>query len=459
MTKTLFTPTSRSRTPWGVLVCLLATIFLVTGCGSTQPKTSSYEGTVTLPVPPPPTFVTKGTWQARITASAPVVPTKVGVLTFIENTSLPPNSYQAALLDPRTGEARWTSAAIPSAKGTPALAWTSINGRSWAVVTVREEGSVTTVYAYDGSVGGKNVEAVSSKRFSGTDTAAPQVVVGDMGVLVSGVKDAGALIFYPESGATSVYGKGPKVGGKPGVPVLAYRDGFIVSFPAGGFAYASDNGGWVAKAPLGAKTEVARYLAAGDGVVIALWPTSSTEGIVAVHQISDGSILAQMPLTDLSVVTDATHSGSTVVMSENGAQVGYANMVFSLASRKGEVLDLRGGHVVSISRGIAYAKGAKSPLATPTSTPNTPSSTSASATSPTSPSTPSASTATPSSTQSQTSDPVQSFEFTGDVAMDVATHAPLAGKYGMVPVGFTSLGEGLFTTLSASQTLFSIAVK
>lgn len=424
------------------LVALTAAVTMVSlsACSSPTPPDGivrDREGTVKTVAATPETFVTKAQWGAERLENAPVIITDFGLLTFVSDTTA--GTYSAGLFDASTGKLTWTSRAVSSEDAMPALGWTKQDGRHWITVTVTS-GKTASIYTYDPMLSGQRITATTSVAFTGKSKA-PKVIVGNGGVLVLGAKEGAALQYRPQVRKTTVLSKGPSRQGDQGTPLLVHDNGFLLTFPKGGFAYASDSGGWdsARTAPDNVDRAKGEVLAVSNGTLLIEWPSrSGGDGnkTLMLHSLQSGRAIMEYDADD-PLIAQQRKENLPLVPSTDERTLAWGEIVFDMDKKKGRVVYLNGGQPASIHNDILYAAEADRPLGTsPSSTSATPE------------------TSAPSSTTSATS---SSTKFHGFVALDLSSGSPLGGEIGMVPMGFSLFGQGIFAPEGTA--LYSVALR
>lgn len=435
--------------------------------------TSGPTATVSLPASVPSTFQSQAQWATPVLPGSTVKVDQAGVAALLPGSSA--TTLRVTVLNAGTGKPLWTSAEFDrSPNGPPSLHWTARLGHP-VVVVVSADKTVTTVSSYDLYGAGANRPPLATTKFTG-DTKPPSVTVTHTGVLVSGAKEGAAVAWRATTGESTVYGTGPTRGKDAGTPVAAYNDGFLVTFPSGGFAFASAAGGWDSAtagiAPEGADATKGTVLAQTRGLILAAWPTRAGATLLAVHSQQTGKVLATQAL-----VGTLPEVRPGLVVANDSSWAVWGDYVFGLRGQPSHRVDLNAGKPTLIYQEVIYASEATARVAMPmpptssaTGSPSTGSpstgpqatsaatptntatpSTSASAT----PSAGSTSSATPASPPTTTDKP-----FNGMLAVDAVTGTPVGGDFALVPAGISAMSQGVFvSTTGSASTVFSVAVR
>lgn len=466
----------------------------LSACGGSNPISSEEDyardrnGAVATSAHTPPTFVEKAAWSAKRLPDAPVIITSFGLLTFSPDTG--EDTYSAIMLDAATGQVRWASRAVSSPEGMPQLAWVEQDDRPWVTITTTQDNKAS-VYTYDPMIGSLRVAATTSVAFEGKGDKAPTVVASDGGMLVLGAKEADAMQYRPQQRATTVFGTGPTRHGDQGVPMLVHNDGFFLTFPRGGFAYASDNGGWDSAriAPDGVDRARGTVLAVDEGFILVQWPSLTGDDgnqTLWLHSLQNGEPLVEFDADDDLIEEQAKEDAPLVVSSDDRA-LAWGEVVFDLNTREGKEIDLHEGVPAFIHSGILYVRDAESPFPfVPASAPAETGSSTASpgtdaSTEPApdpsdspedvttaTPGTADPSTASPQSDpsssaspspdeSSQTAQPTEDAPFHGFAALRLEDGKALRGEIGMVPMGFSTFGYGVFAP--GETEVYSVALR
>lgn len=422
----------------------------------------SMAGAVSIEGVPPLTVKNEALWSADLMEGAPVHVTSLGVLTFSAEKSVEGKSYAPVLLSPEDGSERWVGKAIQSG-AMPRLDWVQQGQDRWAVSTV-SRGTKTSVYAWNGLASNTEASLTSSATFEGAETA-PRVTFSGSGVLVTGAESpsAGPMIYWPKDGSTTLYKDGPKRDGEAGVPVAAYGEGFLVTFPKGGFSMASATGGWASSsvAPKGAAPQSGTVLAQKDGYIVSEWTPAEKAGetlpILAVHSAATGQLFAQhtTATSDKPTLEEQKAKGAELV-TDTPNWVAWGQIGFDLDKGGAGFYQLEGGTPTAIIDDLLYVRSAFTLL--PQATGATPS--------PSRKPTPSASaaasavlssaSATPSA--SATVDPEAPDGFRGVTGVDLLTRQPLAGLPSIYPIGRTSTGQVILRD-DAKPSVYSVAIR
>lgn len=388
------------------------------GCGTSgdDAPVRDREGSVDVSVALPQTFVTKADWKMERAENAPVVLNDYGVVTFAPGAQ--EGTYSPMMLNPKTGEVAWQGRPVPSPQGVPQLAWVEEGDHPWVVMTVTE-GKKARAYTYDPMRAGDRVQAMVSIEFEGKKSA-PQVITSERGVLVLGAREHPIMQYHPHTRQTTHYGVGPKRDGRDGRPMQVYDDGYLLTFPKGGFAFASPSGGWdsARTAPEGVDRAKGQVIAAANGYVLAAWPKAK-EGdkdmTLWVHDVRTGAPLVQFDASNPFITKQVKKKVPFTVDAMSGVAT-WGEAVFDLKKRTAEEVELNDGVPTAVRVGVVYAQGATGPL--PGTSP----------------------------------DP-----FKGAVAFDSHTNKPVDGPMDVVPVGFTAEGKGVFAP--AGKDVFVANVK
>lgn len=422
---------------------LLGTVLAVSGCNLavTEDKGPSL-GSVDLPEGAPMTLAETAMWKAAISkrdsAEIPPVVTPLGVLAVAPaEASDPMRTYRLTMFASDSGEPRWRTDAIPSA-APPQVYYTTDHGDPWVVmVTTTANANDIVLVTFDPEGVGDNMVPTRAATVPGVRKEKPEVTVSDAGIMVSMAARPGAVFQYHPSGATTVYGTGPTRGGKPGTPRMVRDGAWLVEFGSGGFGLASSSGGWDSSqvAPDQVNTASGRILATRDNLLLAKWDAGASEPpVLAVHSIRSGTVLASQRV-------DVEHpiggfAGFPLISDVNGDWAVWGDYAFDLDAGSGRTLNIKGAHPVSIYNEFLYATDAEEPLSGPGSTSPSP--------------------ASPSVSPPPTDSASSAVQFKGYVGIDLRTGTPLSGDMGVVPIGFSSLGQAI---LADPDTLYSVALR
>lgn len=447
-----------SRATRALALCLGITATLsAAGCSSLvslfepHPTTATQEQSgYALPTPAPPTFTNRAAWVRKPLVDAPVEISNWGVLTVTEgvvdrsatrSATEDIDTYSAMLVSAQDGDAKWETNSFFSTT-MPRVRMVKIGPQPWAIVVAREKDESFTIRAFN-ALGPSIVDTYdyhntlnpsSSVSVKGKNGKAPGVVITDSAILVTKLHDSDAAIFDPASGALTPVEPIVVKGENPGAVVAAFDGSIVVTeFSAGGYAVSSPQGGWTAPTPQGAKREGATVLQANHRLIVSSWQASDSSKFfrVALHRVDSATPLATATVSaeDMAALENIK---PRLVVSQDGRTVALGNVIFNMDTKTGEAFDLHGATASAIAQGVLYARGAMSPLS------------------------PTESSESPASQSTSTPAPAQ---FNGDIALDLATKTPLTGTYGMVPIGFSSTGDGIFAPRQAPEEIYSIAVK
>lgn len=433
----------------GVALALALTLGACTsgdGDGSAS-KSVQIEGTVPL------TVQEKATWAAKILEGAPVHVTSLGVLTFSADDSVAGKAYVPVLISPEDGSARWTGEPVQS-ETMPSLNWVNEGGNKWAVAKT-VSGNTASLYVWNGLASHADSNVVSENSFEGKKKP-PNITFSGSGVLVTGADKTAAepMIFWPKTASTTRYKKGPERDGEAGTPIGAYGNGFLVTFPNGGFSFASDAGGWASSSvsPEETNPQSGTVLAQGGGYIVSEWakPSDQKDGttILAVHSATSGRLFAQHDVTkeEAKALSAQKKSGGAVVAGGSSWLV-WGQIGFNLDSGEGTFYDLEQAVPTAIIDNMLYVRDAYTLIAEPGSEPSEGGETASA--SPESSTEPSA---------EETIAPDAPKGFSGVTGIDLVTSQPLSGLPSMYPVGRTSTGQVILRD-DTKQAIYSVGLR
>ena len=439
------------RTAARTMMAAVAVAALMAGCTTAAPSPSAPPATSTaspssspalLPLIPPATFAKTATWETVRAKGAPVLVTRMGVLTLTPGDD--DGTYRPVLLSATTGQPQWSGRPVEGRDAIPSLHWVQEGDRYWAVMTVTDkDAKAVKMYVYDGLANDTNRPAIRSASFEGVEKS-PTVVVSDSGVLVSGSTVAAHLRYRPESGNVTKFGEAPTrtatVDGKDievgGVPTLAYGGGWLLTYPKAGFAYATTQGGWesTSVAPPGAESGGEEIVTRPrQGFMVALWPGErAATQVLAVHRVTDGEVVAHMVLdsNDQDKLTDQMEASFALVTDQEWLV--WGGFVFDLRAGSGEIIDFGGGRATTIIDGLVYIRNADHVPGdgeTPEPSPS------------------------PTEDASTRDDSAGRGQFSGFMMVDAGTAVVAPGRLEMVPIGVSGYGQGIFVD---GDTIYSV---
>lgn len=353
--------TSKGRSAAAVAAVVL---LAVAGCSTSDgddPAASQSSSARTMPAATPATYEKVWDWKVSVAGGSRPVVTDYGVFTIDKGSASSKGSrWRVSLTNPETGKRVWRSAAINGGSGErPKMALVRQGGQEWLVLWSTVADKQTQLVTVDPRGSGGSSKALTHVEVVAGTKAAPEVQATSGGVLVTGDTAAKKpYMYWPETGAKTTYDSGPSRGKDKGVPEYVYSNGWIVSFPGGGFAYATEQGGWdsATAEPPGADRQSGEVVAVTGGVLFSVWQgakSGAPQRLVA-QDVRSGRVLASVAEDPKAPFDDIA---AAPVVSPDRRWAAMGGYTLNLHSGEGSSRDVKGAHPTFIQRDAIYYRG------------------------------------------------------------------------------------------------------
>lgn len=352
------------------LVAAVAAVGMLAAAGCSadgdEPQ-SSASSSAAMPAAVPGTYERSWDWKAPIAAGSWPLTTDYGVFTVIPQSTAGSSSgaagsslWRVALTDPSTGKRVWRSATISSGVDErPKMLLVRQGGQDWLVLWSKVADDQTQLVTIDPSGSGGTSKALTHTEVVKGAREVPEVQATNGGVLVNG--DAAVkkpYLYWPETGAKTTYDDGPVRGKARGVPKNVYSDGWVVAFPGGGFAYATEQGGWDSTdvAPPRADPRSGSLLGVARGVLFSVWRGAApgSAHMLVAQDIRTGRVLGLVAEDSRSPLAKVVQKP---VVSADRAWAAMGGYTLDLRRGKGTFRDVNGAYPTFIHRDAIYYKG------------------------------------------------------------------------------------------------------